>query len=290
MKVGFPFFGIQATKYPVVAAKGDEVGFESCWMPEHLVLPVDISPTYPYASDGLPPIKSHTQMYDPWVTLSFVAAATQNLLLGTNVYILPLRNPFVTARMVTTLDMMSGGRLILGCGVGWFEEEFNTVGESFRNRAGRTVEIVEILRKLWVEDTIEYHGKYYDFGPVKFEPKPTQKPYPEIHFGGTSEPAFRRIGEIGDGWIGLSHSPEEAKAYVRKIKEERKKAGREDAPLGISVQTGFNTTLDDIRRYEEVGVTRAVVIPWSPPDGRLTVDHVHAGMEDYANKVLSKLD
>ncbi len=289
MKIGFPFFGIQATKYPAVAAKADEVGFESCWMPEHLVLPVEISPTYPYSVDGLPPIRSHTQMYDPWVTLSFVAAASKKLLMGTNVYVLPLRNPFVTARTVATLDMMSGGRLILGCGIGWFEEEFNVVGEGFKNRAGRTVEIVEILKKLWTEDTIEYHGKYYDFGPVKFEPKPTQRPFPPIHFGGTSAPAIRRVGQLADGWIGMSHTPDEVREIVGKIHEARKEYDRERDPLDITVQTGVTPTVDQLRKFEEAGVTRATVVPWGKPEGRLTVEHVSAGMEDYADKVLSKL-
>jgi len=291
MKVGFSFFGVHPTRYPVLATKADQVGFESCWQPEHLVFPVNIPPTYPYSADGVPPVNPSTQLYDPWVTLSFVAAATQNLNLGTNVYILPLRNPFVTARAVGTLDMLSSGRVILGCGIGWLREEFEVVGEQWANRAGRANEIVEIIRKLWTEETVEFHGKYYDFGPVKFEPKPTRKPHPPIQFGGTTPPALRRAATLGDGWIGVRHAPDELRKIVATLDQHRKEAGREKLPFEVTVGTPGRPTVDDIKRLQEAGATRVTVVPWQmPPQGtRLTREMALAGIEDFGEKVLSRV-
>ena len=291
MKVGFSFFGLHPRRYSAIAAKADKLGYESVWVPEHLVFPVDIRPTYPYAADGVPPVTAKTQLYDPWVTLSFVAAATENLVLGTNVYILPLRNPFVPARAVSTLDVLSNGRILLGCGIGWLQEEFDAVGEAWKNRAGRTTEIVEIIKKLWTEETIEYHGKYYNFGPVKFEPKPARKPRPPIQFGGETDAALRRAAKLGDGWIGTRKSDAETKEFVHKLRQFRKEFGKEREPFEITVGTGARPTVDDIRRLEEAGATRVIGVPWgpAPPGGRLTLDHAVAGVEDFADKVLSKL-
>src|SRR5439155_16166462 len=131
---GMPFFGLSPRWYPEVAAAAEANGFESVWMPEHLVLPAEIPPTYLYTESGYPPITSSTPMYDPWVVLASVASRTSTIRLATNVYILPLRDPFVTARAVVTLDRVSGGRVTLGIGVGRLEEEFVAAGQEFHNR------------------------------------------------------------------------------------------------------------------------------------------------------------
>ncbi len=290
VKIGFSFFGIHPRRYPTIAAKADELGYESCWQPEHLVFPQTIPPTYPYSSDGVPPVNPKSQLYDPWVTLSFVGAATEKLVLGTSVYILPLRNPFVTARAVGTLDLLTNGRALLGCGVGWLQEEFQAVGESWDDRGGRTNEIVEIIKKLWTEETIEYHGKYYDFGPVHFEPKPVRKPHPPIEFGGTTDVALRRAARIGDGWIGVRHPEEELKEIIRKLREGRKAAGRESEHFEITVGTAGRPSVDEINRLTELGVTRVNAVPWPPPDGRVTLEHALAGLEDFADKVIAKVN
>ena len=164
MNIGFGLMGVSPRRYPLIVAKADELGFESCWQPEHLIWPAIMPPQYPYSGDGYPPVTTETPAFDPWVNLSFIASATTKLKLGTNVYILPLRDPFVTARAVGTLDYVSGGRVLFGCGVGWLEDEFNLTGLGFKNRGSRTDEIIEILKKLWTEDVTEFHGKHYDFG------------------------------------------------------------------------------------------------------------------------------
>src|SRR5439155_10170813 len=172
MKFGYSLFGLGPRSFADVARAADAAGFESIWMAEHLVFPSEFGSVYPYSESGSPPVNPSTHLFDAWVSLGYMAAVTTNIHLATNVYILPLRSPFVTARALVTLDRLSGGRVILGAGVGWLKEEFVVAGEDWENRGKRTDEIVEILRKLWTEPTIEHHGTYYDFGPVKFEPKP----------------------------------------------------------------------------------------------------------------------
>ena len=163
VKIGYPLFGLGPRSWAAVCEKADETGFDSIWMQEHLIFPTEIPPTYPYSDNGVPPINPDTQLYDVWVSLAYIAARTSKIRLATNVFIIPLRDPIVTARAVTTLDRLSGGRLIIGGGVGWLKEEFEIAGQEWRTRGKRTDEIIEIWRKLWSEETIEHHGDHYDF-------------------------------------------------------------------------------------------------------------------------------
>ena len=131
MKFGTSIMGVSFRSYPEVAAAFEESGFESIWIPEHLVFPAEMPPTYPYSDSGYPPVTPDTPAYDPWVVLSYIAASTHHIRLATNIYILPLRHPLQTARSVVTLDRVSGGRVTLGIGVGWLEDEFNYLGLNF---------------------------------------------------------------------------------------------------------------------------------------------------------------
>jgi probable F420-dependent oxidoreductase len=220
VKFGMSMMGLSPRYYPEIALGAEANGFESVWMPEHLMLPASMPPTYPYSETGYAAIDGDTPMYDPWVVMATVAARTTTIRLATNVYVVPLRHPFVTARSVATLDRVSGGRVTLGAGVGWLEEEFVNAGQSFHDRGRRMDEIIPILRRLWSEDVIEHHGELYDFGPVKFQPKPLQKPNIPIHIGGHGGPALRRDeGAQGGGpggralrgvlraWRQLRHGP-----------------------------------------------------------------------------------
>lgn len=290
MKAGFSFFGVSPRTFATLARKAEEVGFESLWMPEHLVFPAELPATYPYAADNRAPIEPGTPLYDPWVTLAFAAALTDKVRLGTSVYILPLRNPFVTARAVVTLDRLSQGRVILGVGIGWLKEEFEAVGEAFDNRAERTTEIVEILKALWTQDTIEYHGKHYSFGPVKFSPKPAQKPHPPIEFGGETPAALRRAGTLGDGWIGVGgHTPDGIRDIVRSIDRAREAAGRLGQPFDITIGAPQDPSLDDLKRLEEAGVTRVYLRPVTHAEKRIELPELLASMERLGNDIIAKL-
>ena len=147
MKIGIPLFRLRHTQMAAVARRAEELGFESVWLPEHLVLPTQFESRYPYSEDGLPPVTPDAPILDPLMLLTHIAAATSRIRLGTNIFILPLRHPIVTARLATTLDVLSGGRLSLGIGVGWLEEEFRAVGVDFQTRGRRTRECVMALER-----------------------------------------------------------------------------------------------------------------------------------------------
>lgn len=287
MKFGLPLFGVSPRYYPDVARIAEGNGFESIWLPEHLVLPEPIPPTYLYSDDGYPPIVSATPVYDPWVMLGGIATVTSTLRLATQVYILPLRHPIVTARAVVSLDRLSGGRVTLGMGVGWCEEEFEAVGQSFRDRGRRADEIIAILRRLWTDEVIEHRGQHYSFGPVRFEPKPLQKPGIPIEVGGTSPGALRRAGTLGDGWVETGEPDLAAlAAKLEVINRHRQEAGR--AGLPFEVTSGLGRDLDGVRRCQEAGVTRVIA---GPParEARLTVEEISDWAKRFSDEVMTRV-
>lgn len=263
MKIGVPLFLLRQPRLVPVAQCAERLGFESVWVPEHLVFPVRITSRYPYTPDGVPPISVDAPHFDPFIVLTAIAASTSRVRLGTNVYILPLRHPLVTARAAVSVDVFSGGRLTFGVGLGWLEEEFTAAGVDFQTRGARTRECVRALRALWTEPEPAFHGRFFDFGPLKFEPKPVQKPHPPIVFGGESDAALKRAAALGDGWYGVGHSPETAAAQVAKLRALLEAVGRSRAPFECTVShAGGALTRDEVRRYEDAGIDRAVVLPW----------------------------
>ena len=287
MKFGLGMFGLKPHMIPVLARKADELGYESLWSSDHLMPLTTISATYPYSDNNLPPFTPDWPWMDPWVVMSSLASITSRIKFGTNVYILPLRHPFVTARSVATLDTLSNGRAILGAGVGWWPEEFQAAGQDFDSRGPRTTEITEILRRLWTEEAVEYHGKHYSFPEVRLEPKPVQQPIP-IQFGGISNAAIRRAAREGDGWIPAFLPFDQIKEKIAHLHELRKEAGRADLPFEITTAPDGPPTPDVIKRFEEIGVTRLMVGPYGFPDASITAEKIEAGLEQFANDVLSK--
>jgi probable F420-dependent oxidoreductase len=226
-------------------------------------------------------------MYDPWVGLGVIAGATQSIRLATNVFILPLRHPIPTARAIVTLDRFSGGRVTLGAGVGWLEEEFDVVGQSFHDRGKRTDEIVPLLRRLWSEDTIEHHGQFFDFGPIKFQPKPLQKGGIPIEIGGTSPAALRRAGRLGDGWVEVGTDDFDGlKEKLNVINAARREAGRENLPFEVT--SGLGRDRDSIRRCQDAGITRVVAGPRAT-GARLSVDDILDWTKRFADEVISSV-
>ncbi len=293
MKFGVALFGLYGFKadptlYPAVAIKAEELGFESAWIGDHVVFPAS------FVREGGDRewhslLTADMDRPDPFITLTYMAAVTKRLRFGQNVYLLPLRRPLVTARTVGTLDWLSGGRVNLCVGVGWLREEFEAMGEDFHNRGARTEEIVEVLKRLWTQDVAEFHGKYYDFGPVKFQPKPAQRPHPPIHFGGTSEVALRRSARLGDGWVGGDNVLAQVGEFVQKLRVLRREYGRENAPFEITQACSAVPTLDVVSRCKEGGADRIILSPWSPSGPKLSLDDVHRGMERFANEVMARL-
>jgi probable F420-dependent oxidoreductase len=202
-----------------------------------------------------------TPVFDAFAYLSFLAGRLPNVRLGTHVYNLGLRHPFISARAIATLDIVSGGRAEIGLGASWLEEEWKAVGLDFKTRGKRFDECIDVCRKLWTEPVIEHHGEFFDFDPVAFDPKPVQEPYPPLLIGGESKAALRRAGRVGDGWLGMSQTFESAPGQIALLRQFQAEYGREDVPMQI-IFGGAVTSKDDVKRWEDLGVTRLLVSPW----------------------------
>ena len=205
MKVGISLGTLNPRVWVEATEAADRLGFESVWLPEHLVLPVSMSGS-PHAGAEHPPIPPDTALFDPFAYLAFLAGRTRRIRLGTQVYNIGLRHPFVTARAVTTLDVVSGGRVELGLGAGWLRSEWDVVGLDFHSRGRRVDEAIDVCRRLWSEEVVEHHGEFFDFAPVRFEPKPHQAGGPPLHIGGDGPAALRRAARVGAGWIPMNHT------------------------------------------------------------------------------------
>ncbi|HEV7680364.1 MAG TPA: TIGR03619 family F420-dependent LLM class oxidoreductase [Candidatus Dormibacteraeota bacterium] len=235
MQLSLNLFGLPVEDYGTISMAAERAGYELIWLSDHLVTPVEWEPTYPYSGTGRPgAYSSRTPLADVWSMLGYLAAATSRIGLATGVYILPLRNPFVTARAASTVQLLSGGRLTLGVGSGWLREEFEAVGERFDDRGGRMDEIVDILRKLWSGEPVAHDGAHYRFAAVQMAP-PLQ-PQPAIVVGGLTPPALRRAARVGDGWFGPHCTLDEAVAAREAIESERRRAGRDHLPFTYYVR------------------------------------------------------
>ena len=170
----------------------------------------------PHAGDTHPPIPSNTPAFDALLSLAAIAATTKNVRLGTDVYNIGLRHPFVTARAIATLDVLSGGRVEFGIGASWLEEEWDATGLDFATRGRRVDETIEVCQRLWSEDVIEHHGEFFDFEPVMFNPKPLQQPQPRLLIGGDGAAAKRRAALVGDAWLPMNHGLERCRRRWRR--------------------------------------------------------------------------
>jgi probable F420-dependent oxidoreductase len=258
MKFGLTLVGLRPRWYADIAQQVEAAGFESVWFGEHLVMPAKLPSTYPYAADGNAPLTPDTPLYDPFVMLAGIATATTTLRLGTNVYVLPLRHPLMTARSVVTLDRLSGGRVTLGAGIGWLKDEFDAAGVPFSERGSRMDEIVPLLRRLWSgEDPITHEGRHFSFGPVHFRPKSIQKPSIPIELGGTSPAALRRAALMGDGWMELGSSDvDEIAERIAGLTKARSEAGLGAAPFEITAS--LEPEGGDLDALQRAGVTRVI--------------------------------
>jgi probable F420-dependent oxidoreductase len=263
VELGLNLVMVRPTDMPAIAARAEAVGYGSVFVPDHVVFPVRVESPYPYTPDGSFPFALDTPLYDPWVILSTIAAATSTIGLGTAIYVLPLRHPLVTARAVTSLDVLSGGRAILGVGAGWLAEEFTTLGLEPKRRFSRTEECIEVLRALWTQEEPEYHGRHFDFDPVHFAPRPVRAPHPPILLGGDSDQALARAARFADGWIsgGVATDVGAIEERITTVRALRHDQGERDA-FEITILLP-RPTPDDLARLDDLGVDRVVVMPWN---------------------------
>ena len=257
-----------------LAVRAEELGFDSVWVSEHIF---NVS----YVLDRL----GSRPYYEPLTILSYVAAITRRVRLGTSVLVLPYHNPINLAKAAATLDVMSGGRLMLGVGVGVIEQEFEAIGSLYAERGAITDEAIAAMKALWTQEEPSFQGKYHSFSGMKFSPKPLQKPYVPLLVGGVSRIAIRRAVAMGNGWHPSTLSPEELGEGMRYLREKAKSAGRDVSELPVSIRldmggrltttspatpSGYSLGSDpeeiirDIKVFESLGVVEIVV---SPPTG-----------------------
>lgn len=252
----------------------EEAGFDSLWAVDHVVMPPHTDSFYtlgrkPAAIADNAVSELLSPMYEMTSTLLWVAGFTTRARLGTAVAVLPLRNPVLNARMLATLDVLSGGRLIYGVGVGWLKEEADAMQMPWDHRGARSEEHIEVMRKIWSAPgaTVEHQGRFYAFGPMDPEPRPRQKPGPPIWVGGHSDVALERAGRIGDGWIAAGMSPPRVVQHFEKVRAAAVAAGRDPGTLALAASTDIKTgedaslgeSVEDIlarvREYQAAGVT-----------------------------------
>jgi len=256
-------------------------GFESLWAVDHAALPVDMRSVYPYTPDGRLPLPPTTDLADPLLALGYASALTRRIRLATGVLLVAQRHPAHVAKSLATLDRMSGGRAILGVGVGWLREEFELMGLSFRERARRTEECVRAVRSLWAEEPSEFEGEYFRWAPVHAHPRPGGGI--PIVFGGGVEASARRAARLGDGFFPVQGEFAELRKLIAALREECEVIGRSADEIEIST-VPISLEPEAIRAYRELGVRRLVVAP--PAFER---ESLLAGLGDVRRRVAAAL-
>jgi probable F420-dependent oxidoreductase len=235
-----------------VAQAAEAAGFESVWTGEHVVLPDPQAPPSP-----LPPLYP---LLDPAVALAFIAAHTKKVKLGTGIIILPQRNPLVLAKELASVDVVSGGRLIFGLGIGYLKAEFDALGAPFDQKGPRSIDYVQAMKTLWTQEKPAYKGNFVSFSDIQARPQPVQKPHPPIVIGGHTKEAFRRAVQYGNGWYGFALDLAATEKCLAGLQAAARQVNRpqELGALEISVTPGPALDLDTAKKYAELGVHRLI--------------------------------
>ena len=252
-----------------VAKRAEGLGFDSLWVLDRILWPVNPQVPYPIG-DGSLPVK-YKNVLDPLDTLTFAAAHTRRIAVGTSVLNLPWYNPVLLARRLTTLDILSGGRLKVGFGVGWSPDEYEAAGASWQERGKRADELIQALKKIWTTDPVEFHGKYYRIPKSVIGPKPVQKPYPPVYMAAYTPAAMKRVAAEANGWFPVGIPLSGVGPMFEGIKNMAKEAGRDPSALELIVRANveihnspiqknrvdFTGTLDQIA--EDVKATQKLL-------------------------------
>lgn len=288
MKFGLMFANVGPFVQPEhlehLARTAERTGLESIFTVEHVVVPQGYQSQYPYSPSGRMPGTEDVPIPDPLLPLAYAAAVTARLRLGTGVLILPQRHPAYVAKEVATLDTLSRGRAILGVGIGWLREEFDTLGIPFRERAPRTEEAIRAIRSLWKGEAEAFEGRFYRWGPVESNPKPVQPGGVPILVGGHVEGAARRAARYGDGFFPVrGQDVEELGGLLRVLRDECGKIGRDPEEVEITTSTVVRD-VDTVRRYQDLGVSRLVM---GPPG--FDPEAIRVGLEKFQEDIISKV-
>ena len=240
-----------------MARKAEELGFESIWYAEHPILPVGSASSFP---SGGPIPENYAHFADPYIALARASAVTSTIKLATGITLVPERNPLLLAGEIATLDRFSNGRFLFGIGAGWNREETEIMGGDFDHRWSQVRESVLAMKELWTKEEAEFHGRFYDFPPVRCNPKPVQKPHPPVILGGMAKNVLQRVASWGDGWMPNRITPaelEKSRLILDTLAAER---GRDPASITISVY-GQPADRELIQSLLDAGANRVVVRP-----------------------------
>ncbi len=266
MKVGLIPINIGVTSVEQMvglAQMAEQKGFESVWTFEHVIVPEDYASKYPYHPSGKMGAAPETPFIDPLIALTYVAAATDKLRLGTGVNILSQVNPLYMAKQAASLDMLSGGRFMLGVGIGWLKEEFAALGVPFEKRGARFDDYVQAMRKIWAGETVEHESEFISWHGFKSYPLPVQKPFPII-MGGIKGKIYERIAKYGNGWYAPAGDPAELKGHLDKLKATCDEVGRDFSEIEITCMWPGQGGKEFLDQLAEVGVHRVVTMLGGP--------------------------
>ena len=269
MRIGLHALGIGTGARPevirAVAIAAEAAGFATLWSGEHVVMVDEPASRYPYSPDGQIAVPAAADWLDPLLGLSYTAAVTSRIELATGVLLLPEHNPVLAAKQAATLDVLSGGRLTLGVGIGWSAEEFAALGIEFRRRGPRTAEYVAAMRALWADDVASFSGEFVRFDAVRVNPKPVRARRIPVVVGGNSDAALKRVAAFGDGWYGFNLTVAAALERAAALAGHCRQQGRslDELTVAVALTDGSPAALPALA---QAGVTEVVVVD-SPPAG-----------------------
>lgn len=282
LKVGLNIVPVPPDQLVDVAQAAEELGYESLWSGEHIALPIeDYWKGFPGATEpSQVPFRPDSVFLEPLVALAFLAGVTTRVRLGVGIYMLALRDAVIAAKMIATVDTLSNGRLDLAVGLGWSEHEYSSTGNDFKVRGRRMNEIIDAINVLLTEEHPEFHGEFFDFPKLGFQPKGVQQPHPPIHIGGGGPPAMRRAATRGDGWYGGGGRP-----VVDQIDAMRREAGRDHLPFEYSAIGFGRPTREQLDALADEGYHRQVVTPWSGRRMREAQSDAIGPIESFAREI-----
>lgn len=273
--------GVQSAEQMVgMSQLAEQLGYESVWTFEHVIVPEDYQSKYPYDASGKMGVTPETNMVDPLIALSAIATQTKTLRLGTGVNILSQANPLYVAKQAASLDMISNGRFMLGVGIGWLREEFEALGVPFEKRGARFDDYVAAMRKVWSGETVEHKSEFLNWTGFKSYPIPVQSPLPVI-MGGIKGKIHQRIATLGDGWYAPTSDPAELKTHLDQIKAECDKVDRDFSEIEITCMWPGRGGKEAVEIMAAAGCHRLVV-----PVFALGPD-VTAGISKLAEEVIA---
>lgn len=301
-------YGRLATPGPIMtlAQLAEDMGFSSVWVADHVAFPVSFASKYPYAKEGDFPSKLDDPLLEPLAVLGVLAGATKRVRLGTAVLVMAYRNPVLQARQLVTIDQMSGGRVMLGAGVGWLEEEFEVLGfHQFKRRGKATDEAIEIFKAIAGGGEVGFDGEIYKFEPVYSSPGSVQRPHPPVLVGGVADPALRRVARHGDGWLATALGPDRVKGQLDRLKTFCSEGGRSYDSVKLVFKVFLNIgeakrnqhderepatgsvseIVDDLKRLKDLGFDEMIVRVRAAPTLEATREQIDRFVSEIAPKV-----